>query len=77
MTVLAFGHFDEVRMEWPIVTFELAAAIFIVVLRVVLPVYRVIHGIRIYFSVRGTILGSKLKAKPHGIVWRSGGSLSN
>jgi hypothetical protein len=47
---------EEVRMEWLVAMYVLAAAIGIVVLGVVLLGYRVIHGIRVYFRFCGTRL---------------------
>jgi hypothetical protein len=43
-------------MEWLIATYELAAAVAVVVLGVLLLGDRVIHGIRVYFKFRGTRL---------------------
>jgi hypothetical protein len=48
-------HFQEARMEWAIVEYQLSAAA-IFVLGVVLLGYRVIRAIRVHISFRGTRL---------------------
>jgi hypothetical protein len=56
MTLDASQYFEEVHMEWLIATYELAAMVAILMLGVVLLAYRVIHGIGVYFRLRGTRL---------------------
>ena len=41
-------------MEWLVATYELAAMVAILMLGAVLLVYRLAHGVRIYFKFRGT-----------------------
>jgi hypothetical protein len=43
-------------MEWLIATYELVAAVAVIVLGVVLLGDRVVHGIRVFFKFRGTRL---------------------
>jgi hypothetical protein len=56
MTLDASWYLEEAHMERLIATYELVAAVAIIVLGAALLGDRVIHGIRVYFKFRGTRL---------------------